>query len=175
MTKLIIRLLLAQLLFSIVLLVQGYWYWLLNFELAFVSSLFIILGSFSGYKRMVQNRLHSGEGMNDEMLAKIEDPYELYDEESLEKTEEVEEDLSTVIKEEKKRLKENRQTLKKTVKSTPGIFSPWRFLPYIVLVLSFIALNNNHILDIPAFLIGLGAGIISAVFIGKKWISSSSL
>ncbi len=124
---------------------------------------------------MVQNRLHSGEGMNDEMLAKIEDPYELYDEESLEKTEEVEEDLSTVIKEEKKRLKENRQTLKKTVKSTPGIFSPWRFLPYIVLVLSFIALNNNHILDIPAFLIGLGAGIISAVFIGKKWISSSSL
>lgn len=124
---------------------------------------------------MVQNRLHSGEGMNDEMLAKIEDPYELYDEESLEKTEEVEEDLSAVIKEEKKRLKENRQTLKKTVKSTPGIFSPWRFLPYIVLVLSFIALNNNQILDIPAFLIGLGAGIISAVFIGKKWISSSSL
>ncbi len=173
MTKLIYRLLILQLLFILVLFVQGYWYWLLNFELAFVSAMFIIAGSFSGYKRMVDRRLEVGEGMNDAMLEKIEDPHELYDED--EPCEEVDQELSAVIKEEKKRLKQNKQTLKKTIKSTPGIFSPWRFIPYIVLVLSFIGLNNNHVLDIPAFLIGLAAGIISAVLIGKRWISSTSL
>ena len=173
MTRLIFRLLLVQLVFAMILLVKGYWYWLLNFELAFISSTLIVLGSFSGYKRMVAKRLDVGEGMNDALLEKIEDPYELYDEEqNIEKSDE---DLKEVIKEEKKRLKQNKQTLKKTIKSTPGIFSPWRFLPYIVLVLSFIGLNNNHVLEIPAFLIGLGAGIVSAVFIGKKWIASSSL
>lgn len=172
MIKLVSRLILVQLLFSVILLVQGYWYWLLNFELAFVSSVFVILGSFSGYKRMIQNRIESGEGMNDEMLEKLEDPYELYDEGISDATDS--EDLATVVKEERKRLKDNKQTFKKTVKSTPGIFSVWRFFPYIVLVLSFIGLNNNHILDIPAFLIGLGAGIVSAVLIGKKWIASIS-
>lgn len=173
MIKLISRLLLVQLIFCIILLVQGYWYWLLNFELALVSSLFIILGSFSGYKRMIQNRIDSGEGMNDEMLERLEDPYELYDDELSEKSEDM--DLATVVKEEKLRLKENRQTLKKTVKSVPGIFSAWRFLPYVFLVLSFIGLKNNQVLDIPAFLIGLGAGIILAVLIGKRWIASTSL
>lgn len=172
MTKIILRLLLVQLVFAVILLVQGYWYWLLNFELAFISSGFVVLGSFSGYRRMIQNRLDVGEGMNDALLEKLEDPYELYDKEVA--SDRPEEDLSGVIKEEKKRLKHNRETLKKTVKSTPGIFSPWRFLPYIVLVLSFIGLNNNHILDIPAFLVGLGAGIVSAVLIGKKWIASTS-
>ena len=169
MIKLISRLILVQLLFSVILLVQGYWYWLLNFQLAFISSVFVILGSFSGYKRMIQNRIESGEGMNDAMLEKLEDPYELYDEDVSEAT-----DLAAVVKEERKRLKDNRQTFKKTVKSTPGIFSVWRFLPYLLLVLSFIGLNNNHILDIPAFLVGLGAGIVSAVIIGKKWIASIS-
>lgn len=172
MIKLISRLLLVQLLFSAVLLIQGYWYWLLNFELAFVSSLLVVLGSFSGYRRMVQKRIDSGEGMDDEMLEKLEDPYSLYEEESFEKAEE--QDLAAVVKEEKKRLKEQKQTLKKTVKSVPGIFSAWRFLPYLFLVISFIGLNNNHMLDIPAFLIGLAAGIVSAVLIGKRWIEGIS-
>ncbi len=171
MIKIILRLLLVQLIFSLVLLVQGYWYWLLNFELAFLSSLLVVLGSFSGYKRMVNSRLDSGEGMDIDLLEKLEDPHGLYEEnEAIE--EKTEEELADVIKEEKKRLKANKQTFVKTVKSTPGIFSPWRFLPYLLLVLSFIGLNNNYVLDIPAFLLGLGAGIGAAIIIGKKWIAS---
>lgn len=173
MRKYINRLLIVKLIFALILFVQGYWYWLLNFELAFFASMFIILGSFSGYKRMVQKRLEAGSGIDDTMLEKIEDPYDLYDEES---QTEMDESLALkdIIKEEKKRLKENKETFKKTIKSTPGIFSPWRFLPYLFLVLSFIGLNNNHILDIPAFLIGLAAGILSAVLLGKKWIKASA-
>ena len=121
---------------------------------------------------MIERRIEAGEGEDDAYLDSIEDPYELYDDTEATGAKDVV--LSEVVKEEKKRLKENREGLKKTLKSTSGIFSPWRFLPYIVLVLSFIGLNNNHILDIPAFLIGLAAGIVSAVYIGKYWLGSPS-
>ena len=121
---------------------------------------------------MVQRRIDAGEGLDKTLLEKIEDPYELFEDEPLQT--EVEPDLKEVIKEEKKRLKQNKETFKKTVKSTTGILSPWRFIPYIFLVLSFIALNNNHILDIFAFLMGLGLGILSAVMVGKAWIKTLS-
>jgi len=178
MTNILLRIALINLLFAGVLFIQGYWYWLLNFELAFISSIFIILGSFHGYKRMINKRLEVGEGMNDEIMEKLEDPYNLYDDEkneALEIEQDPEVDLASVVKEEKKRLKQDKQTIKKTVKSTPGIFSPLRFIPYAVLVLSFIALNNNHVLDVVAFLVGLGVGIAIAIFLGKKWIALTSL
>jgi hypothetical protein len=129
--------------------------------------MFIVFGSFHGYKVLVQKRLEAGEGSDESLLEKIEDPYELYEEET-QIVEDNIQDLAQVVKEEKARLKENKQTLKKTIKSTPGLFSIWRFIPYLALILSFIGLNNNHILDIPAFLIGLGLGIASAVFIGVR-------
>ena len=173
MIKLISRVLLLNLILAIFIFIQGYWYWLINFELAFFSALFIILGSFHGYKSLVTKRLETGEGMNDVMLEKIEDPYELYDEETEEKIDE-EKSLLQLVKEEKQRLKKNKQTFKKTIKSTPGIFSPWRFLPYTMLVLSFIGLNNNHILDITGFLTGLSFGIVAAIFVGKSWIKASA-
>ena len=167
MRRLIYRLLLVKLIFALVLFSLGYWYWLLNFELAFFSSMFIVFGSFHGYKALVHKRLEAGEGSDDTLLDKIEDPYELY-EEDMEIIEDDSQDLAQVVKEEKARLKENKETLKKTIKSTPGLFSVWRFIPYIILILSFIGLNNNHILDIPAFLIGLALGILSAIFIGIR-------
>jgi len=167
MRRLIYRLLLVKLLFALTMFLQGFWYWLLNFELAFFTSMAIVFGSFHGYKHLVLKRLEQGEGSDESLLEKIEDPYELYDEEqAVNEDESV--DLAQVVKDEKARLKQNKETLKKTVKSSPGLFSVWRFVPYIVLVLSFIGLNNNNILDIPAFLIGLGLGILSAIFIGLK-------
>ncbi len=129
--------------------------------------MFIVFGSFHGYKALVQKRIDAGEGSDDTLLDKIEDPYELYEEDT-QSIEDATQDLAQVVKEEKARLKENKETLKKTIKSTPGLFSIWRFVPYIILILSFIGLNNNHILDIPAFLVGLGLGILSAIFIGLK-------
>ncbi len=127
----------------------------------------IVFGSFHGYKALVQKRLDLGEGSDDTLFDKIEDPYELYEEETS-IIEDDTQDLAQVVKEERARLKENKETLKKTIKSTPGLFSIWRFFPYLILVLSFIGLNNNHVLDIPAFLIGLGLGICCAIFIGIK-------
>ena len=174
MTNILLRFLLVNFLIAGVLFIQGYWYWLINFELAAVSSALIIFGSFNGYKKMIQRRLDIGENSDNTLMEKLEDPYDLYDEKDQDfNIEKPEEDLVSVVKEEKKRLKQDKQTFKKTVKSASGILSPLRFIPYAILVLSFIALNNNHILDIPAFLVGLGVGIGSAVFLGKKWLSLS--
>ncbi len=170
MRKLFLRLLLVKLVFALVLFIQGYWYWLLNFELAFFSSMAIVFGSFYGYRKLILKRLESGEGSDDVLFEKIEDPHGLYDEEQVQDEDESV-DLAQVVKDEKARLKQNKETLKKTIKSTPGLFSAWRFIPYIVLVLSFIGLNNNHVLDIPAFLIGLGLGVVSALFIGLKTLN----
>jgi len=167
MRRLTYRLLLVKLVFALVVFAQGYWYWLLNFELAFFSSMAIVFGSFYGYKHMVMKRLESEDGSDETLLGKIEDPYELYEEDEAGTTDESA-DLTQIVKDEKARLKQNKETFKKTIKSTPGLFSIWRFIPYIVLVLSFIGLNNNNILDIPAFLVGLGFGIVSALFIGLR-------
>lgn len=168
MRKYIYRLLLVKLVFALFLFVQGYWYWLLNFELAFVSSMLVVFGSFHGYKNLIQRRIDVGEGSDNSLLEKIEDPYELYEEEVIQ---EENLDLAEVVKEEKARLKANKETFKKTVKSSAGLFSPWRFLPYGILVLSFIGLNNNNVLDVAAFLLGLGLGILSAIFLGIKFLN----
>ncbi|MDF1881009.1 hypothetical protein JHD50_06775 [Sulfurimonas sp. MAG313] len=175
MTNLLLRFVLVNFILAGVLFVQGYWYWLINFELAALSSALVIFGSFHGYRQMIQRRLDVGESAEDSLMQKLEDPYDLYDEDEQALVKEnPEEDLLSVVKEEKKRLKKDKQTLKKTVKSASGILSPLRFIPYAVLILSFIGLNNNHILDIPAFLVGLSVGIISAVLLGKKWLSLSA-
>lgn len=172
MTKNIVRVVLIQLLFSLVLFVQGYWYWLLNFQLAFLSSVLIIMGSFYSYRRMIIKRLESGEAGDDVLLEKLEDPHGLYEEEYDETPHEAL-DLKEVIKDERAKLKANKQSFKKTLKSTPALFSPLRFVPYLFLVLSFIGLNNNKILDVPAFLIGLGVGVLTAIFLGRHWISKA--
>ena len=162
-----------QIIFALIVFGTGYWYWLFNFELAFASSFMIILGSLYAYRSMIIRRIQTHEpSSDDEMLEKIEDPYALYDDE----TNNVEEDkaLSQIIKEEKLRLKQNKQSFKKTMKSSRGMFSPWRLIPYVFLVLSFIGLRNNHILDIPAFLIGLAVGIVASVYVGRGWLSKGS-
>lgn len=162
---LVLTLVCAAVLFAL-----GHWYWFLNFELAFISSMLILLGTFVGYRRMVQKRVEAGEGADESLLDEIEDPYALHDEE------ETKEELTSaqLLQEEKARLKKSSQPLKNTLKSTSGIFSPWRFLPYILLIMSFVALNNNHILDIPAFLLGLAGGIVFAVLLSKIWVKEKS-
>lgn len=173
MTKLIIKILLIKLIFAVFVVSQGYWYWLLNFELSFFASMLIVLGSFVGYKRMINRNIEKGDGIDQSLFEKLEDPYDLYDEsDEIQEETDKEKTPLELVKEEKKRMKGNKQTIKKTIKSTPGIFSPYRILPYAFLILSFIALNNNNILDIQGFLIGLAGGIVAAVLVGKRWIQA---
>lgn len=135
----------------------------INFEVAFISALLILLGSMYSYAKLVHKRLDSGMydlNENDD-IDKIDDPYDLYSAD----VQTPPEDVKTMIKEEKARLKVN--TMKNVKTASPALVSMFRLVPYIFLVLGFIGLKNNEFLLLLPYLTGLGFGIIAGFFIGK--------
>ena len=154
------------------LLIFGLWIYsyqfFLNFQIAFIASVLILLGSTYSYKRLVDSRVASEDRPDDtDLVDKLDDPFDLYSEEI--KAQEVDEDvdLSAVVKEEKARLKANKSTIKNTAKSTPALVSIFRVVPYLFLVLGFIGLKNNNLLSLLPFLVGLGFGIIMGYMLGR--------
>lgn len=140
----------------------------LNTETAFVSAFLVLMGSLYSYRNLVRRRLES-EAVPEEkdVVDAIDDPYDLYDEETQEGEAE-ERPLKEVIKEEKARLKANRQTVRNVRSSAPALVSLYRVIPYAILVLGFIALNNNRLLDLWFYLPGLGLGIVAGYLTGKR-------
>ncbi len=137
----------------------------INTQVAFLSSLFVILGSSFAYKRMVNNQVESKavEEKRD-ILDEIEDPHELYDDEPINNAPVEELDLKEIVKEERAKIKTF--SLDSAKHGARGSVSLFRLAPYIFLVLGFIALNNNQFLDIavylPALLIGIIVGSVSS-------------
>lgn len=141
----------------------------LNFQIAFLASVLILLGSTYSYKRLVDRRVASEDRPDDtDLVDKIDDPFDLYSEEIV-MQESVEEDvdLRAVVKEEKARLKAQKSTIKNTAKSTPALVSIFRVVPYLFLVLGFIGLKNNELLSLVPFLVGLGVGVVVGMFMGR--------
>jgi hypothetical protein len=136
-----------------------------NFETAFVSSMLVMLGSMYSYRKLVMKRVASSETPHqDDLIEKIDDPYDLYGEEQEHQNlDEV--DIKAVIKDEKKRLKT--KTVKNTASGAPAMVSIYRMVPYVVLVLGFITLNNNHILMLLPYMSGLGVGVLGGLLSGR--------
>ena len=145
----------------------------INLQIAFLSSFFIILGSMYAYAKMVDRQVQKEEYEEPrDILDTIEDPYELYDDEPINDTSTDELDLRAIVKDEKKKIKiVNFKTMKKS--SSAG-FSMFRLVPYIFLVLGFIALKNNNILDIFVYLPSLLLGIIVGSISGKELFKNFS-
>ena len=141
----------------------------INVEVAFISALLIILGSMYSYARLVTKRLHSGETpLSDDLVEQIDDPYDLYSDEV---TYDEQMELKEIIKEEKKRLKTH--TFKNVKAGSGALISWYRMVPYLFLILGFMALNNNGLLLLAPYLSGLGLGIVGGYFIGKHFIQKS--
>ncbi|MEA3374076.1 MAG: hypothetical protein U9Q62_10380 [Campylobacterota bacterium] len=144
----------------------------INAEVAFFSSLFIMIGSMYSYYSLVNKRLENYENMDEaDLIDKIDDPYDLYGENSECSAREEEIDIKAVIKEEKQRLKAN--TTKNTISSAPAMVSLYRLIPYLFLVVGFIALKNNELLSLWPYLIGLGVGVIGGLTVGRIIFRSS--
>jgi hypothetical protein len=128
-----------------------------------------MLGSMYSYKKLIDSRVETGEMHYDDPLDKIDDPYDLYDDnETISEKAEVnseEVDLVQYIKDEKKRHKTN--SVKNTSKAAPALVSLYRVVPYIILILGFIGLNNNKILILMPYLMGLGIGVIVGLKVGQ--------
>lgn len=138
----------------------------INAQVAFVCAFLILLGSMYSYRKLVQRNLENATAMHQEdLVEKIDDPFDLYGEDESAETEE--RPLKEVIKEEKARLKTNRATVKNVSKSSPALLSVYRLVPYGLLVLAFIALKNNQMLSLWYFLPGLAAGIVAGYLSGR--------
>ena len=138
----------------------------INFQIAFLSSFFIILGSAYAYKKMVNTKVKTEDVEEKrEFLDTLEDPHELYDDKPINEAPIEELDLKAIVKEEKKKIKIlNTQDMKKGAKAG---FSPFRLLPYLFLVLGFIALKNNDMLNISVYLPSLLTGIVIGYLVSK--------
>ncbi len=133
--------------------------WLINTQVAFISSLFISLATFLSYKRNVAKRLenidYDATLSNDrDEIDKIDDPYDLYSEDEInEKTEFSAKEIKDIIKEEKSKIKQN--SIKNTIYTTTSFISIYRVVGYALLVFGFFSLSNNGIFSAMPYLAGL--------------------
>ena len=139
----------------------------INMQVAFLSSLFVILGASLAYKKMVTTQVASGNYEDDrDLLDTIEDPHELFeDTNENDKQIPVEDlDFKQIVKEEKAKIKTF--SMKSAKHGARGSVSAFRLVPYAFLVLGFIALKNNELLDLtvylPSLMIGIVAGSVSS-------------
>ena len=142
----------------------------INLQIAFLSSLFVILGSSMAYRKMVNNQIDTKmiEEKRD-LLDEIEDPHGLYDDEAINNAPAQELDLKAIVKEERSKIKTlSVDSMKHGVR---GSVSAFRIIPYIFLILGFIALKNNELLDIVIYLPSLLAGIIVGSISSKEIFS----
>lgn len=151
-------------------------FWLLNAQVAFISSLFIIIASFLSYRRNIQSRLSNldltqiNQGEDRDKIDEIDDPYDLYTEyKEIPEEELTSEKIKEIINDEKSKVKRN--SFKNTIFSASGFLSIYRILGYGILIFGFFALNNNKIFLPIAFIIGLGVvpiGILFSKLLEKK-------
>jgi len=138
-----------------------------NVQVAFLSSLLVIVGSSLAYRKMVNNQVasESYEEKRD-LLDSIEDPHELYDDKAINDADPDELDLKAIVKEEKAKIKTF--SFKSIKHGARGSVSAFRIVPYIFLILGFIALKNNELLDLRFYLPSLAVGIIVGSLVSKE-------
>jgi len=143
--------------------------WLLNSQVAFISSLFITIASFLSYRRNVNGRIanldlsKTQKGEDRDKIDEIDDPFDLYTEyEEIPEEELTPEKIKEIIEDEKSKVKKN--SFKNTIFSAGGFLSIYRVLGYGFLVFGFFALNNNKIFIPIAFIIGLAVVPIGTLF-----------
>jgi len=144
-------------------------YFLINTQVAFVSSLFISLGTFLSYKNNVAKRLDGLEenknnlGARDK-LDELDDPYDLYSEEiNYEDKELSAQEIKNILKVEKQNIKKN--SFKNTLFSSGAYISAYRIFGYALLIIGFFYLTNNIIFSAYAYLLGLTIMPVSALFL----------
>lgn len=134
-----------------------------NFTVAMLTSMAIVMGSLYSYRNMIQSRVGDIDPDDTkDVIDMMDDPYDLYEEE---RESEIT-DIKQMIKEEKARQKSN--IIENTTKNASAMVSVYRLIPYALLVLGFIALNNNQALEVLPYLVGLAVGIPMGYLLAKK-------
>jgi len=144
----------------------------INLQVAFLSSFFVIVGSTYAYKRMVISKTQSGEyEEHRDPLDTIEDPHGLYEDDDINDAPCEELDLKAIVKEEKAKIKTfSMDGMKHGARGSVSVF---RLVAYLFLVLGFIALKNNNLLEISVYLPSILFGIVAGSIFSTNWNKSN--
>ena len=138
-----------------------------NVQVASLSSFLVIVGASFAYKKMVDTKVSSESYEEDrDLLDEIEDPHELYSEEPINEAPVEELSLKEIVKEEKAKIKTF--SFKSIKHGARGSVSAFRIVPYVFLILGFISLKNNAVLDLRFYLPSLLIGIIIGSLVSRK-------
>lgn len=133
--------------------------WLYTTQIGFFTSAVVIAASMASYRRMIEKRLEYGAvPMEDdrEELDKIDDPYDLYSDDTIPKEKELsKEEFVEVVAEEKAAQKANRRSISEVFKDSRAFLSFYRLGAYALLILGFFYLNRHEYLDITAYFFAL--------------------
>lgn len=157
--------------------------WLLNTQVAFISSLLVTIGSYLGYKKNIQARVQNHPNLNKENddydeLDQMDDQFDLY---SLDIKQDEPKELS--VNEIKEEIKKNKKAIKKDnfknfQRSFTAMTSLYRVAGYVFLVVGFFYLNNNGYLDVVPYILGFLIVPISALVLQvvlKKQIDTNKI
>lgn len=146
---------------------SGNRHWLYTTQIGFFSSSLIIFASMKSYRNMVEKRVANQTVLDKshrELLDKIDDPYELYDDENdLNQKEVTQEEFVEIVDEEKAKQKAKKRSPMEVLRDSKAFLSIYRLSAYGVLILGFFYLNRHHYMDIPAYFFSLSLPIVVAV------------
>lgn len=147
--------------------------WLYTTQIGFFTSSLVIAASMASYRRMIEKRLEYGavpiEDERDE-LDKIDDPYDLYEDETSSSINEEERELSKeefveIYKEEKSRQKAQKRSISELLRDSKAFLSIYRLGAYGLLILGFFYLNRHDYLHIPSYFFALTVPPVIVVII----------
>jgi len=131
-------------------------------QMAYITSTLVMVASIISYRRMVNARVeHNIITVDDskDVIDQLEDPYDLYSEDITEE----DKDFVETVKEEKKKLKENRRSVYQAIKDTKAALSIYRLAAYAALILGFLYLNRHGLLHTPSYIFALGIPLVIIV------------
>ncbi len=133
-------------------LVMGETLWLLNSQIALISSLLVTFGSYVGYKKNIESRAkeHITDDDDYDEVDKMDDTYDLYSPEVETKT--IDEPTKEEITEAMQPIKQSYFANFKCAFSAMASF--YRIFGYIILIIGFFFLNNNGNLHVFSYISG---------------------
>lgn len=160
----------VDLLLAGIYLLQGDMTGLMNTQVAALSAGLVGIGSFLGYRQAIERQVENLEGEvadDRDMLDKIDDTYELFDDEAINEAELSNEEVKQIFAEEKAKVKQ-KSSIKNVILSYRGIFSPFRLFAYGFLIFGFFWLEGNGNLQVVPYLIGLGILPVTSILFSFK-------
>jgi hypothetical protein len=134
------------------------WDWLLNTQLALFSTLLIVVGSFAGYRRLVERRVEEG-AVPEGQEPGFQDRWEILEREG--------EEGGPAEVERGPKERKKVPLWQRLLIGFGGAFTPLRLLGYGALIGSFLYLQNNYLFRPIPFLFGVS--IVPALALVVSW------